>query len=570
MPAQGPTDPATATAPPAGYAQSFQPQPVNAAPLLELQGITRRFGSTLALDNVSLQIQSGQIMGLLGENGAGKSTLMNVLFGLLQPDAGQIRYQGQPARFRGPADALQRGVCMVHQHFKLIDRLSVAQNAMLGMPMPFWLRQSAMNRTVLDACRRFRLQLDPAAPVESLGVGERQRVEILKALLRNVRLLILDEPTAVLTQAEAQELFQVVRKLARGGCAVILITHRLAEVTAVCQRVAILRRGKLVDQQAITPQTSTARLAAAMVGAQSPTMVHGELPAARASQPLDEHRSSPQPAAASVHVAPQAPTRAARLSVSGLHLPGPRGRPHLLQNIQFQIPAGRVLGIAGVDGNGQRELCESICGLLPATGTVQLDGRELSNLSPRKRFQAGLAHIPDDRQTEGLALDLSLAENLISKTHASPPFARYALLNRSAIRSAASDAIQRFDIRANGPDAPAASLSGGNQQRVILAREIARATPKALIAMNPARGLDVAATAFVYRQIYQLAQAGTAVLLVCADLDELYAAVDDLLVMHAGRLVSVPQWRIDRAAVGHAMLAGAAHLPHESTQEVNA
>ncbi len=497
-------------------------------PQVALRGITKRFGPVVANDGVDFDLFPGEIHALLGENGAGKSTLMNILYGLYQPDAGAIRVEGRPARFTSSREAIAHGIGMVHQHFMLVPALTVVENVILGTPAPRepLLDRRGARRRVAETARRFGLDVELDAPVWQLPVGVQQRVEILKALFRGARTLILDEPTAVLTPQEVEEFFGVLRGLRDGGQSIIFITHKLHEVRALCDRVTVLRAGRVVD---------TLPAAAAPPAALARMMVGHDLGAAleRPLRPLGE------------------PVLEAEdlLCLNARGLPGLRG-------ISFALRAGEVLGVAGVDGNGQSELAEVLAGLRPSTaGRVRVQGRDYTGASPARLIAAGLGHIPQDRQQRGLVLDLSLAENLILQRYADPPFARWATLNRAAIAENADRLMREFDIRAASRDAAVRTLSGGNQQKAILAREFAR-RPAVLLAVQPTRGLDIGATQFVHERLLEARAARAGVLLISTELDEVLALADRIAVMFEGRIVeTVEAAAATREAVG-LMMAG--------------
>jgi ABC-type uncharacterized transport system ATPase subunit len=496
---------------------------------LELRGITKRFGLLAANDGISLSVAPGQVHALLGENGAGKTTLMNVLYGLTQPDEGEILIDGKPVKFGSPKDAIAAGIGMVHQHFMLVPVFTVAENVTLGIeetgPAGLLDRRKT-RRDVADLSHRYGLDVNPDAMVEDLPVGLQQRVEIVKALVRRANVLILDEPTAVLTPAETEELFRIIRQLRDGGTSVIFISHKLKEVQAIADTITVLRRGTVVGQR--TPPATEDDLAALMVGRNV------------------QLRVTKQPARPGDVV----------LDVDGLMVAGEHGGLPV-SGLSFQVRAGEILGIAGVQGNGQTELCEALMGLRPAfAGTVTLNGRDLTHASPRTRLRAGVAYVPEDRTEDGLVGAFSVSENLILDTYDRHPYASGGNLNLSAIRANAAARIEEFDIRTGSPATAAGTLSGGNQQKVILAREVGR-EHKVLIASQPTRGLDVGSIEFVHRRIVQQRDHGVAVIIVSSELDEIYALADRIAVMYEGKITGFRDCDVPTAELGRLMAGGA-------------
>jgi len=505
---------------------------------LELRDITKRFGPLVANDGISLAVTPGQVHALLGENGAGKSTLMNVLYGLMQPDAGDIVVNGQPVTFHSPKDAIAAGIGMVHQHFMLVPVFTVAENVTLGIEQAGrsgLLDRRRTRREVAELSRRFGLDVDPDALVENLPVGLQQRVEIVKALVRQANVLILDEPTAVLTPAETEELFRIVRQLKEGGTSIIFISHKLREVQAIADTITVLRRGAVVGQR--EPSATEADLASLMVG--------------RSVQ----LRVSKAPAA------PGEPV----LSVRDLTVRGDDGHTWV-DDLSLDVRAGEILGIAGVQGNGQTELCEALMGLRPAAGgTVTLNGAELTRAAPRARLRAGIAYVPEDRTEDGLVGSFSVAENLILDQYDRKPFASGINLKLPEISKNAAARIEEFDVRTGSGQTPAGTLSGGNQQKVILARELGR-EHKVLIASQPTRGLDVGSIEFVHRRIVQQRDHGVAVLIVSSELDEIYALADRIAVMYEGKITGFRDPDVAATELGRLMAGGTDVVPDDEIE----
>jgi general nucleoside transport system ATP-binding protein len=482
--------------------------PSTVAPLV-LSGVTVRFGNFVANDGIDFSVGAGEIHALLGENGAGKTTLMRVVAGLLVPQAGTIAIDGRPVHMTSPLDAAALGVGMVHQHFMLIPTLSVAQNVCLGMKRAGRLfpdlRQ--VGRELEEIAQRYGLQVDPNANVGGLSVAGQQRVEIVKALYRGARILVLDEPTAVLAPQEVEGLFRVLRMLAEAGTAIIFISHKLKEVMSISHRVSVLRRGRLVATYA-TAQTNAAELSRMMVGARLDLPSVGDGPAPDASVGID---------------------------VRGLGLIDER-RIVRLDGVDLAARRGEIVGIAGVDGNGQQELAEVLVGLRsPTAGAVWMGGTDVTAQTPGERIARGLAHVPEDRQRTGL-VDLSIADNAVLETVDREPVSRRGLVSRTAIRAFAEKLIRDYDVRCTGPEQRVTTLSGGNQQKVVLGRAFSR-QPEVIVAVQPTRGLDVGATAFVHRELLAQRQRGAAIILVSTELDEILSLSDRILVMFAGRIV---------------------------------
>ncbi len=500
---------------------------------LDIDRLSKRFGSIAAIDGVSLSIGQAEIFALIGENGAGKTTLINLVYGLYRPDAGRIRAFGRELRAGAPAAAIAQGIGMVHQHFMLVPTLTVAENVALGSEprrLGIFLDRRAAIRRVQETAEALEFALDPAARVADIGVGMQQRVEIVKALCRGARLLILDEPTANLTPQEADELYAIVRRLREAGTTVVFITHKLREVLAVADRIGVMRRGQLV---------ATLSAAEASAKALSDLMV---------GESVELGRRRPSTAAA------QAPF----VEVERLSAQNAQGRP-ALSDVTFDIRPGEILAVAGVDGNGQAELVEVLAGLRAHTGgAIRIGGRAISRADPALFRALGLAHIPADRLHRGLCLDLSVAENFALGRAREAPFARGPFADRRAAAARAAALIERFDIRPADPGLSARDLSGGNQQKVILAREIDQ-RPRFLIAAQPTRGLDIGAIATVHRELFEIRDAGCAVLLVSLDLDEVLALADRILVLRGGRVAGIISGGgASERALGEMMLGAAA------------
>lgn len=490
---------------------------------LELAGITKTFGPLVANDHVDLSLAPGEVHCLLGENGAGKTTLMNVLFGLLRPDSGEVRVDGEVVHFTDPGDAVRRGIGMVHQHFMLVPVFSVVENLVLGFEPVHklvLLDRARARQEIRATSKEFGLDVDPDALVEDLPVGAQQRVEILKALMRDAHVLILDEPTAVLTPQETEALFRVVRSLTSTGRSVLFITHKLKEVIAVADRITVMRQGRVVGST--TPaQSSEADLAAMMVGRSVQLVV-------------DKEQAKPGPEV---------------LRLAGVTVRDERGLA-VVDNVSFSVHAGEVLGVAGVQGNGQSELAEVVTALRnPASGTVSVAGRDLSRANPRRALRAGVANIPEDRQVEGLVLSMSLADNLVLDMYDQEPFARHGARRLDVVSEQGQNKLAEFDIRASSVATTVGTLSGGNQQKCVVARELSRPVT-VLVASQPTRGLDVGSIEYVHRRIIQERDAGAAVLLVSSELDEVMALSDRVAVMYRGRVVSIVPAGTSRETLG--------------------
>ena len=489
---------------------------------LELRGITKRFGSFTANDRISLTVEPGQIHSLLGENGAGKSTLMNVLFGLLHAEEGEILIDGEPVRFHDSGEAVRRGIGMVHQHFMLVPVFTVAENVVLGFePTKSLNRIDYRHATdeIRRVSREFNLEVDPDALVENLPVGLQQRVEILKALSHDAELLILDEPTAVLTPQEIDALMAIMRSLAAAGKSILFITHKLKEVKAVADVITIIRHGQVVGTAA--PSATESELASMMVGRDVELTV--------AKEPITPG--------------------ATVLELRDLVVRDDRGLT-AVNGVSLDVHEGEILALAGVQGNGQTELVEAIAGMRPIeSGTVTLNGRDITNRSPREILDAGLGHIPEDRQRDGLVMALSVADNLVLNTPRRAPFARRGTRNLVAVQANAERLIADFDIRAESPREPVSSLSGGNQQKVIVARELSRPL-QVLVASQPTRGLDVGSIEYVHRQMVEHRNQGHATLVVSSELDEVLALGDRIAFMYAGRISGIVDPSASRETIG--------------------
>ncbi len=480
---------------------------------------------------MDLTVEWGQVHALLGENGAGKSTLMNVVYGLVRPDSGEISFDGRAVHIGSPQDAIKLGIGMVHQHFMLIPPLTVAENVILGNEIATGLgvvdQRQAISK-VAELSRKYGLEVDPSRRVEDLSVGVQQRVEILKALYRGARLLILDEPTAVLTPQEVRGLFDVVHALVRDGAAVIFITHKLAEVIEVADQITVMRRGKVVATTS-PKESNQAELARLMVGRS--VLLRVEKGEAKPGQVL--------------------------LELKDLSVQDDRHQV-AVDGVSLEVRAGEILGIAGVEGNGQNELVEAIVGLrMPRAGAILLGGRDITHVSTHSTLEAGLGFIPADRHWMGIVLELPVSDNLVLSRFDRPPFARWIVRTFDAVREYAVKLIKAFDIRTQGPDQPAGSLSGGNQQKLVVAREIGT-QPKVLLASQPTRGVDVGSIEFIHRRLVEERDHGMGVLLVSSELDEVLSLADRVAVVYRGRVVAVfDQKDADRDRIG-LLMAGAA------------
>ena len=514
-------------------------------PLLELRGLTKRFGPLLALDSVDLEIRAGEVHCLLGENGAGKSTLCNLVFGVHAADAGEMLLAGAPHRPQGPADALARGVAMVHQHFSLVGGMTVVDNLLLGQERGVLRRRDYAARIAATGAE-FGLEVRPGAKVEDLSVGERQRVEIVKCLMRRPRLLVLDEPTAVLLPAEIDALLAVCRRVVDSGCAVVLVTHKLAEIKRVADRVTVLRAGRTVARSD-SPARDIDMLVRAMIQRDLESLDR----TMSTSLGVETDAAEDDTAGAALAAAPMRP-EAAR--IEGLRVLDAAGAARL-EDFTLSIGRGEIVGLAGVEGNGQTELGDAIAGLVrPAAGRFLVAGRDLTGHSPRELTAAGVGVVPQDRHAVGCIPGMSLAHNLYLNRLGS--FARGGLMRAGDLDREARALMQRFDVRAAGPEAPFSSLSGGNQQKAVLARELTIDNLVFLLAAQPTRGLDVGAVESVFRLIRGACEQGAGVLLISSELDELIAVADRIVVLYRGRIMGErPASPAHRNAIG-AMMAG--------------
>jgi ABC-type uncharacterized transport system ATPase subunit len=498
-------------------------------PALELRGITKRFPGVLANDHVDFDLRRREVHALLGENGAGKSTLMNILYGLYHPDEGEIFMRGKRVVLSSPKDAIAHGIGMVHQHFMLIPVMTVAENIVLATEPTtagVFLDYDAATKRVTDMARTFKFAIDPRQRVENISVGQQQRVEILKALYRNADILILDEPTAVLTPQEAHELFEILENLRTEGLSIIFISHKLNEVLEIADRITVLRRGKKIETLPREGATEK-ELARLMVGRE--VLLRVDKAPASPAGPL--------------------------LSVEDLHVLDDRGL-EAVRGVSFEVRAGEIVAVAGVDGNGQTELIDALAGLRhPLSGRIVLGGEDVTREDARHVLDRGLGHIPEDRQRRGLVLDFTLAENLALHDFRKEPNSRFGWLFPNRLVRWARRLLEQFDVRGGGPQTRAAALSGGNQQKVVLAREIAR-EPSVLIAAQPTRGLDVGAIEFVHRRLIEARDSGKGVLLVSLELEEVLSLADRILVIYEGRIVQEYPPDVTEEELGIAMTGG--------------
>ncbi len=511
------------------------------APVLEMRGITKQYPGVTACDGISLDLRAGEIHALLGENGAGKTTLMNILFGLAVPGSGDILLNGEVTEIASPHDAIARGISMVHQHFMLVPVLSVAENILLGeepMKRKIFLDRAGSRARIRELGERFGWEIDPDRKVGQLSVGWQQRVEILKALYRDTKVLILDEPTAVLTPQETREIFDVLRRLRDEGYAIVFISHKLYEVLEIADRITVIRRGKVVGSRKPS-ETNEDDLAELMVGREVQLTV-------------DRGTSHPTEPV---------------LTVEALHVNDDRGR-EVVHDVSLTIRKGEIFGVAGVAGNGQDELVEALTGLRkPSSGSVQLAGQDVTGAGPRRLHQAGVGFVPGDRHRFGLVLSFPLTDNLVLNDYYHPPYSRRGVRNEDAITRDAEDAIARYDVRTPSATVTASTLSGGNQQKVIVAREF-EGDLKLLVLDQPTRGLDVGSIEFIHRQTISRRDTGVGILLVSAELDEILELSDRIAVMYRGAIVAVLDGpSADRESVGLLMATGG-RASEATSQEV--
>ena len=474
--------------------------------------IRKEFGTFVANDNITLQLRKGEIHALLGENGAGKSTLMNVLFGLYQPEGGEIRVRGNKVNIENPNIANDLGIGMVHQHFMLVEKFTVTENIILGLEPKSGLTidRAEARKKVQAISEQYGLRIDPDAKIEDISVGMQQRVEILKTLYRGADILIFDEPTAVLTPQEIQELIQIMKRLIAEGKSIILITHKLKEIMQVADRCTVIRRGRYIGTVDIDQTINEDGLAEMMVGRE-------------VNFDAEYSKADPQQVV---------------LDVQKLVVKDSRGL-EVVEGLDLQIRAGEILGIAGIDGNGQTELIEAISGLKkPESGKVLLNGQDVTGNTPRKMTESGIGHIPQDRHKHGLVLDYSIRDNMVLQTYYKEPFSKRGLMNYKAVAEKAKALIEKFDVRTPSIDVPARALSGGNQQKAIIAREVDR-SPDLLIAAQPTRGLDVGAIEFIHEQLVKEREKGRAVLLISFELEEILHVSDRIAVLYEGKIVGI-------------------------------
>lgn len=480
--------------------------------VIEMLNIRKEFGTFVANDNITLQLRKGEIHALLGENGAGKSTLMNVLFGLYQPEGGEIRVRGQKVEIENPNIANDLGIGMVHQHFMLVEKFTVTENIILGSEPRSGMKidRALARKKVMEISEQYGLKIDPDAKIEDISVGMQQRVEILKTLYRGAEILIFDEPTAVLTPQEIQELIQIMKRLIEEGKSIILITHKLKEIMQVADRCTVIRRGRYIGTVDIDEAVNEDSLAEMMVGRE-------------VNFDAEYSKADPQEVV---------------LDVQKLVVKDSRGID-TVDGLDLQIRAGEILGIAGIDGNGQTELIEAITGLRKAhSGAIQLNGKDITGLTPRKVTESGVGHIPQDRHKHGLVLDYSIGDNMVLQTYYQEPFSKRGFMNYKAVAEKAKALIEKFDVRTPSIEVPARALSGGNQQKAIIAREVDR-SPDLLIAAQPTRGLDVGAIEFIHEQLVKEREKGRAVLLVSFELDEILHVSDRIAVLYEGKIVGI-------------------------------
>ncbi|QUE85601.1 ABC transporter ATP-binding protein [Exiguobacterium alkaliphilum] len=480
--------------------------------VIEMLNIRKEFGTFVANDNITLQLRKGEIHALLGENGAGKSTLMNVLFGLYQPEGGEIRVRGEKVNIENPNIANDLGIGMVHQHFMLVEKFTVTENIILGSEPKSGLTvdRATARKKVMDISEQYGLRIDPDAKIEDISVGMQQRVEILKTLYRGAEILIFDEPTAVLTPQEIQELIQIMKRLIEEGKSIILITHKLKEIMQVADRCTVIRRGRYIGTVDIDETVNEDRLAEMMVGRE-------------VNFDAEYSKADPQQVV---------------LDIQKLVVKDSRGI-EVVEGLDLQIRSGEILGIAGIDGNGQTELIEAISGLKkPEGGKIFLNGNDVTGFTPRKVTESGVGHIPQDRHKHGLVLDYSIRDNMVLQTYYKEPFSKRGSMNYKAVAEKAKALIEKFDVRTPSVDVPARALSGGNQQKAIIAREVDR-SPDLLIAAQPTRGLDVGAIEFIHEQLVKEREKGRAVLLISFELEEILHVSDRIAVLYEGKIVGI-------------------------------
>ncbi len=478
---------------------------------LEMRGIVKKFPGVLANDHVDFDVKAGEIHALLGENGAGKSTLMKVLYGLYQPDSGEILLNGEVIKINSPTDSIAHGIGMIHQHFMLVDNLSVAQNVALGLKSTREPRLDldVVSKRIVDLAEKYGLQVDPRAIISKLAVGERQRVEIVKALYRGAALLVLDEPTAVLTPQEVDDIFVIFRQMARDGHALIFISHKLDEIIDLTDRVTVLRDGRAIGTRP-TAGVTKRDLANMMVGREV------LLERVRVAREVGE----------------------VRLQIKGVTAIN-EDEKQVLKGIDFEVRSGEIVAVAGVSGNGQRQLAECIAGLFPVKGgQIKLEDKDVTNLPTAAILAAGLSYIPEERMHDGVIKNFSVAENLVLQDHVNKPYSNGLFLNFKKIESHAQDMITDFDIKTPSKDTPIKNLSGGNIQKLILARELSR-RPRVLIAAQPTRGVDIGATEYIHNQLLLQRAEGLATLLISEDLDEVQALSDRIVVMYGGEIMGI-------------------------------
>ncbi|NMB89409.1 MAG: ABC transporter ATP-binding protein [Chloroflexi bacterium] len=478
---------------------------------VRMEGIVKRFPGVLANNHVDFDVHSGEIHALLGENGAGKSTLVRQLYGLYRPDEGKILIDGQEHHFNSPQDAIKAGIGMIHQHFMLVPTMTVTENVALGLKSSrgFALDLDQVEKKIIRLSEQYGIKVDPRAYIWQLAVGEQQRVEIMKALYRGADVLILDEPTAVLTPLEVEELFKTLRQMVHDGHTLIFISHKLHEVLSISQRVTVLRDGKVVGTRP-TEGATRVGLAQMMVG--RPIILQYDRTPLQAGEAL--------------------------LDIQDLYVKGDRGSD-ALKGVSLCVHAGEILGLAGVSGNGQRELAEALAGLRPVRqGKVLMNGKEITRASPAERINAGQSYIPEERMREGAIKEFSVADNFVLEDHAKPPYARGLFLNRNVIQSRTRQVIEAYKVKTPGPDTPIKNLSGGNIQKLILARELTR-KPMVLIASQPTRGVDIGASEYIHLRLLEQRQAGTATLLISEDLDEIRALSDRIAIIYEGEIIGI-------------------------------